>query len=198
MRWGVAPDASHYLPAFPFPYYNRLSVRDLEDLKAFLDSLPAVSQLNLAGNRAPFAAARGAVAVLASGFSGPWHPDLSKDAQWNRGAYLVATVGRCGDCHTPRNWLGAPDPDRALAGASAGRGGHATANITPDPKTGIGQWSVNDIVALLTDGQKPDFDFVGGEMGEIVTNTARLSAIDRQAIAVYLKSLPPIGSPRRD
>ena len=106
MRWGVAPDTSHYLPAFPFPYYNRLSVRDLEDLEAFLDSLPAVSQLNRAGDRAPFAAVRGAVVVLASQFSGPWRPYPSKDALWNRGAYLVATVGRCGDCHTPRNWLG--------------------------------------------------------------------------------------------
>jgi mono/diheme cytochrome c family protein len=198
MRWGVAPDTSHYLPAFPFPSYNRLSVRDLEDLKAFLDSLPAVSQLNRADDRAPFAAARGAVVVLAAPFSGPWRPDPTKDALWNRGAYLVATVGRCGDCHTPRDWLGVPDSDRALAGASAGHGGHAVPNITPDPETGIGRWSVDDIVALLTDGQKPDFDFVGGDMGEIVNNTARLSDIDRRAIAVYLKSLPPIGSPKKD
>ena len=117
---------------------------------------------------------------------------------WNRGAYLVATVGRCGDCHTPRNWLGAPDPDRALAGASAGGGGQAAPNITPDPETGIGRWSVDDIVTLLTDGQKPDFDFVGGAMGEIVNNTARLSDADRRAIAVYLKSLPPIASPKKD
>jgi mono/diheme cytochrome c family protein len=198
MRWGMAPDASHYLPAFPFPYYNRLSVRDLEDLKAFLDSLPAVSQLNRAGDRAPFAAARGAVVVLASRFSGPWRPDPTKAVLRNRGAYLVATVGRCGDCHTPRNLLGAPDADHALAGASAGRGGHAVPNLTPDPETGIGRWSVDDIVALLTDGQKPDFDFVGGDMGEIVNNTARLSDIDRRAIAVYLKSLPPSGSPKKD
>ncbi len=91
-----------------------------------------------------------------------------------------------------------PDPDRALAGVSAGRGGHAVPNITPDPETGIGRWSVDDIVTLLTDGQKPDFDFVGGAMGEIVNNTARLSDIDRRAIAVYLKSLPPIGSPKKD
>jgi mono/diheme cytochrome c family protein len=198
MRWGVAPDTSHYLPAFPFPSYSRLRVHDLEDLKAFLDSLPAVSQLNRAGDRAPFAAARGAVIVLASRFSGPWRPDPTKDAQWNRGAYLVLTTGRCGDCHTPRNWLGAPDSGRALAGVSADRGGHAVPNITPDRETGIGRWSVDDIVSLLTDGQKPDFDFVGGDMGEIVNNTARLSDTDRRAIAVYLKSLPPIGSPKKD
>jgi len=198
MRWGVAPDASHYLPTFPFPYYNRLSAGDLSDIKTFLDSLPAVSQVNRVGYRTFFAAARGAVVVLASRFSGPWRPDPTKDSRWNRGAYLVLTIGRCGDCHTPRNWLGAPDPNRTLAGASAGRGGHATPNITPDPESGIGRWSVDDIVTLLTDGQKPDFDFVGGAMGEIVNDTSRLSDADRRAIAVYLKSLPPIVSSKKD
>jgi mono/diheme cytochrome c family protein len=198
MRWGVAPDESHYLPAFPFPFYNRLTARDLGDLKAFLDSVPAVFQVNHGAALNSFAVARGAIAVLASRFPGLWRPDPTKDAVWNRGAYLVAAVGRCGDCHTPRNWLGAPDPDRAFAGTAAGRGGHAVPNITPDPKTGIGSWSGSDIVTLLKDGQTPDFDFVGGLMAEIVSNTSRLDDADRRAIAVYLKSLPPIRSQKKD
>ena len=198
MRWGVAPDASHYLPAFPFPYYSRLTLRDLADLKAFLDSVPAVSQVNRAGATALFAAARAAVAVLASAFPGPWRPDPAKDAMWNRGAYLVATVGRCGDCHTPRNWLGALDPDGAMAGTAAGPGGRKVPNITSDPEAGIGAWSLDDIETLLKDGETPDFNFVGGPMGEIVRNTSRLDDADRQAIAVYLKSLPPIRSPKKD
>lgn len=193
MRWGIAPDDSRYLPAFPFPFYNRLEPRDLADLKAFLDRLPAVSRVNRAVAPQPFAAARGAVAVLAMDLPGPWRPDPGKGAVWNRGAYLVATVGRCGDCHTPRNWLGALDPDRVLAGGIDGEG-HAAPDITPDPAAGIGRWSLGDIVTLLEDGQKPDFDFVGGAMGEVVKSTAGLDDADRRAIAVYLKSLPPIGS----
>ena len=192
MRWGVAPDATHYLPIFPFAYYNRLTSRDLADLKAFLDSVPPVSQANRASDPVPFAFARAAVAVLASRFPGPWRPDPARDAMWNRGAYLVATVGRCGDCHTPRNWLGAPDTRQPFAGSPTMAAGQAAPNITPDPESGIGRWSESDIVNLLTDGQKPDFDFVGGAMGEIVSNTARLGDADRRAIAVYLKSLPPI------
>src|SRR5204863_3586803 len=47
MRWGIAPDDSHYLPLFPFPYFNRLTDRDLADLKAFLDGQPAVSRPDL-------------------------------------------------------------------------------------------------------------------------------------------------------
>jgi mono/diheme cytochrome c family protein len=194
MRWGIAPDDSHYLPVFPFPHYNRLDARDLGDLWAFLASVPAISRSNRAGDRAPFAAARAALGVAASPFPGPWRPEPTKDATWNRGAYLVATVGRCGDCHTPRTWLGAPDPDRPLAGAAAGDGGHAVPNITPDPETGIGRWSIADIVTLLTDGQTPDFDFVGGSMREIVDDTSRLDDADRRAIAIYLKSMRPIRS----
>jgi len=50
---------------------------------------------------------------------------------------------------------------------------------------------------LLNTGQTPEFDFVGGAMAEIVRNTSRLDEADRRAIAVYLKSLPPIGSQKK-
>jgi mono/diheme cytochrome c family protein len=192
LRWGIAPDGSHYLPAFPFPFYNRLMHEDLDDLKAFLDGLPAVSQVNRTAGPTLFSAARAAITVVAEGFPGPWQPDATKDAAWNRGAYLVATIGRCGDCHTPRNWLGTPEPARLLAGTPAGPGGKAVPNITPDSETGIGQWSIGDIVILLRDGQTPDFDFVGGAMAEIVRNTSRFTDDDRRAIAIYLRSLPAI------
>ncbi len=192
LRWGIAPDGSHYLPAFPFPFYNRLAPDDLIDLKAFLDGLPAVSQVNIATPPTLFSATRAAIAVVAQCFPGPWQPDATKDAAWNRGAYLVATIGRCGDCHTPRNWLGALEPARLLAGTSSGPGGKAVPNITPDPETGLGKWSTEDIVTLLRDGQTPEFDFVGGAMAEVVRNTSRLTDADRRAIALYLRSLPTI------
>jgi hypothetical protein len=37
----------------------------------------------------------------------------------------------------------------------------------------------------------PDGNRVGGPMVEIVRNTSQLSAEDRAAMAVYIKSLPP-------
>lgn len=196
LRWGTAPDDSHYLPVFPFPFYNRLADRDIEDLKAFLETVPAISQVNRGGEPSVLSAAwtRAAIAVVAERFPGPWNPDPSGDPIWNRGAYLVSTVGRCGDCHTPRNVFGAPDRERLFAGASAGPGRKAVPNITPDPETGIGKWSEQDITILLRDGQTPEFDFVGGAMAEIVRNTSRLDDTDRRAIAVYLKSLPAIRS----
>jgi mono/diheme cytochrome c family protein len=192
VRWGVAPDDSHYVPSFPYPFYNRLTDGDLADLKAFLDSLPPVSRHDLegAGSTALVARARAALAVALTPLRGAWQPDPAKDAVWNRGAYLVASVGRCGDCHTPRSWLGVPDSERFLAGTPSGPDGKKVPNITQDANTGIGNWNEQDIVGVLTDGHTPDFDFVAGPMADIVKNTARLTEEDRRAIAVYLHSIP--------
>src|SRR5580704_11304758 len=65
MRWGLAPDGTHYVPAFPFPYFGRLSDGDLADLKAYLDSRTPVSQPAVAGagSLALFARARAAIGI---------------------------------------------------------------------------------------------------------------------------------------
>ena len=193
MRWGIAPDGAHYVPAFPFPYFGRLSDGDLTDLKAFLESLPPVSRPRIAGaaSLALLARARAAIGIAVAANPSPPAAAPAKDPPVARGAYLAATVGRCGDCHTPLTWFGAPDPDRFLAGSHGGFEGKAAApNITPDLKTGIGRWSEDDITSLLKDGETPDGDFVGGPMAEIVRNTARLTDDDRRAIAAYLKTVP--------
>jgi mono/diheme cytochrome c family protein len=199
MRWGIAPDDTHYVPVFPFPYYSRLTPADLADLRSFLASLPPVRQeaSKGAGSWALWARARSALAVALTPHPGPWKPDPGKDAVWNRGAYLVATIGRCGECHTPRTWLGVPDQHRFLAGAPEPGGGKPAPNITSDRKAGIGNWSEADIVQVLTDGHTPDFDEVGGSMVAIVKNTAQLSEEDRRAIAVFLQTVPPVGGAER-
>jgi mono/diheme cytochrome c family protein len=190
MRWGIAPDGSHYIPAFPFPSYRRLADGDLADLKAFLDSLPPVARSAPgAPALALFNRARATIALAIAGRRSP-APIVTADPVAARGAYLVEAVGRCGDCHTPQTWLGAPDPDRYLAGARGGLWGGGP-NITPDDKSGIGTWSVDDIAQALKTGQAPTFEVLGDAMAEIVRNTARLTDEDRHAIAVYLKTVAP-------
>lgn len=197
LRWGVAPDDTHYLPAFPFPYYARLTDADLGDLKAFLDSLPAVSRPNPAGpdSMALIGRAQAAAAVALTPHAGVFRPDPAKDAVWNRGAYLVATVGRCDDCHTQRDVAGRPEAARFLGGSDGRFGGHKAPDITPGGA--IGKWADDDILTLLKEGQLPDFDFVGGGMAEIVGNTSRLTDADRKAIVAYLRAVPPITSEKK-
>ncbi len=101
----------------------------------------------------------------------------------------------CGDCHTPRNFIGAPKRSLYLAGAGKKIGplGQEAPNITPDKETGIGDWKREDIVELLINGIKPDLDNVQGLMAEVIEHGYKnMTKEDALAIADYLKSIPPI------
>ena len=87
------------------------------------------------------------------------------------------------------------ESDFYLAGTVNGGEGEKVPNITPDGETGIGDWSEGDIVSFMKDGMKPDFDNVQGSMEEVINHsTSKLTEDDLAAIAVYLKSIPPINN----
>lgn len=197
LRHGLAPDDSNLFPVFPYPSYSLMTDADMRALKAYIFSLPPVVRENRPHEVKPPFGWRYLLTFWKALFfePGPFRPDLGRDARWNRGAYLATALGHCGECHTPRNALGAPRGDMALAGTGQGPDGGAVPNITPDPATGIGKWSDDELDSLFTLGMKPDGDFVGGGMAEVVANgTARLTADDRKALIGYLKSLPPIAN----
>jgi mono/diheme cytochrome c family protein len=196
---GVRPDGANYFPVFPYPSFTKINDADALAIKAYLFSLPPVRQANRAHDVAFPLSWR----FLQTGWkllffsAGRFQPATEHSAAYNRGAYLVTALAHCGECHTPRNWLGATEPDRFLAGNPDGPEGNKVPNITPDRKTGIGDWSEGDIVTLLATGQTPDFDFVGDGMAEVVKSTARLTEADRRAIAVYLQSVPALSTARK-
>jgi len=111
-----------------------------------------------------------------------------------RGAYLVTTVGACGNCHTPRDAASNPIANMELAGGfefdDAPIGHVVTPNITPDPETGIGSWTAEQIITALRDGKRPDGTIIGPPMPIRVYR--QLSDSDAAAIAAYLRSLKPI------
>jgi len=110
-----------------------------------------------------------------------------------RGEYLT-TIMACNDCHTPGTFYGAPDFDRRLSGSELGWvgpwGTSFARNLTPDPETGIGSWSEDDIVKTIRTGQRADGTEVLPPMPwPMYTN---LTDEDAFAIAAYLKSLPAV------
>lgn len=196
MREGVGPGGTVYFPAFPYTSYTGMTERDLLDLKAYLDAQPAVAQADQPHELdAPYGWRFLLPAWRLLHFEpGELPEEPGRDPQWHRGRYLVQALGHCGECHTPRNRLGAMDEDRFLGGSEAGPEGRPVPNITPHPETGIGSWSPGDVTFLLETGMLPDGDFVGGGMNEVVeASTSRLTPEDRAAITAYLLSLPPVG-----
>jgi mono/diheme cytochrome c family protein len=195
MLRGIAPSGAHYYPAFPYTSYRRMRVRDVLDLKAFLDTLPAVKSEVPAHDLAwPYRLRRGVGLWKRLYLDGEqFSPDPDKSEKLNRGAYLVEGPGHCGECHTPRDALGGLRTERKLAGAPSPEGEGRVPNITPH-ESGIGDWSEADIAYALESGFTPSFDTFGGRMVAVQENMAQLPDADRAAIAAYLKSLPPVAS----
>jgi mono/diheme cytochrome c family protein len=195
MREGLSPEGAHYFPVFPYTAFTGLSDADLADLKAHLDSLPAIRRENRSHDvHLPFSW-RAAVAGWKWLNFAPARieDDPARDAVWNRGRYLVLAAAHCGECHTPRTPTGGLDSALSLAGSKDGPEGELAPNITPDERTGIGEWSVNDLVWYLETGMKPDGDDTQGLMNEVIRHGyAKLPREDREAIAIYLKSVPAI------
>lgn len=195
MTEGLAPDGSHYFPVFPYPAFTNMTRQDLLDLKAYLFSRPAVKR----EDRAPDAFLPFRLRIAIAGWNllnfrpHAFEPDPTKSATWNRGAYLVNGPAHCGECHTPRTITGGLDRSRWLAGSSDGPEGELAPNLTPDRRTGLGDWTLPDVTWYLETGIKPDGDDTQGLMSEVIEHGfSHLPKSDLTAIAEYLRSIPPI------
>jgi mono/diheme cytochrome c family protein len=187
MREGRRPDGANYFPAFPYPSFTLISDADLRDLWAYLRSLPASNRPSEPHDLGFLYRWRFSVAIWKWMFftPGPLAPDAAKSAELNRGAYLVRALGHCGECHTPRNFMGGPQKDRFLAGAK-----DVAPNLTPTRLKSRGDGELRD---FLTTGLTADGDVPAKEMGEVIANTtSQLSAEDLGAMIAYLRSLPPL------
>ncbi len=184
---GVSPEGEHLYPALPYASYAKMQMQDVVDLYAFMKTLPAdptPSQPHEIGF--PFSQ-RAAIGLWKLMFvNTDWALPGNLTPTADRGRYIAEALAHCGECHTPRNALGALDTARWLAGAPNPSGDGKIPNITPAKLT----WSAADIVQYLTTGFTPEYDSVGGHMAHVVENMARLPESDRKAVADYLKAVP--------
>ncbi len=199
MRKGVAADGHRLYPAMPYPSYAKVSEEDMRALYAYVTGgLKPVAQANKpAEMRFPFNLRFG-LAYWNAAFldDAPFRPDPTKNAVYNRGAYLVQGLGHCGACHTPRG-LGFQEKAMSETGASGALflAGEEVENWNAVNLRDL--WTVPATVELLKTGRN-DFATVAGSMTEVVSHsTQHFSDDDLVAIATYLKALPS-GSPRKD
>src|SRR5450432_980578 len=193
---GISPAGFHYFPAFPYTSYQRAKLTDVRDLFAYLKTLaPASGKARDHDVPFPFNIRRNiGIWKLLFMDGKALVPDAARSDRWNRGAYLINSLGHCAECHSPRNFLGGIIAAQRFAGGPNPEGEGWVPNIT---QKGLANWSEKDIAYFLETGQFPDGDSAGGSMARVIKNTSQLSPQDRAAIAEYLKSLPPVEGPPR-
>jgi mono/diheme cytochrome c family protein len=194
---GISPKGFHYFPAFPYTSYRHAKPDDIRDLFAYLKTLvPVPGKVRDHDVPFPFNIRRNVgIWKLLFMDDRPFTADASRTAPWNRGAYLVNSLGHCAECHSPRNLLGGIVTAQRFAGGPNPEGEGWVPNITQ--KGDLAEWSVKDIEYFFETGLMPDGDSAGGAMARVIKNTSQLNAQDRAAIAEYLKSLPPVDGPPR-
>jgi len=183
---GMGPQG-HLYPVFPYEHYTLMSDQEVADLyAALMASEPVPQPAGQSDIRFPFN-----IRLLMAGWKAlffhpqRFSPEPGRSALYNRGKYLAYGPAHCVACHSPRNGLGALDWDRAFTGSPGGTGGRAP-DIGAAALMAEG-YDVPTLMQTLRDGFTPDFDVLGGPMGEVIAeSTAHWSDADLEAVATYL------------
>lgn len=195
MHDGVGAQGENLYPAFPYPWFRRLSRADTDAILAYLKTTPPVRYTPPANVlHFPFN-----IRATVKGWNllnlkaKEYQPDSSQSPEWNRGAFLVSGPGHCSGCHTPKGHLGQDLTHQAFHGGDLDD--WVAPDITPNAQTGLGRWSADEVSEYLKTGRNVHAG-AGGAMADVVTwSTSLLTDEDRHAIAVYLGSITP--SPTR-
>jgi mono/diheme cytochrome c family protein len=189
VRRGVRPNGDRLYPAMPYPAYTKMSHDDVIAIRAYLQSVaPVRNVVNRSTLPFPFDIRTSMLGWDWMFFSpGELKPDPQKPPEWNRGRYLVEGLGHCTSCHTNKNFLGADKSSGYLQGYRV-QGWYAP-DLTNDERTGLGRWSLDDVIAYLKTGHNRTSTATGPMAEEIAHSSSHWNDDDLKAAAIYLKSL---------
>lgn len=179
LKHGRSPSGGFFYPAFPYRSYKDMTDQDVLDVGAYLMSLQPVKNA-VPDHEVPGWQFRWMMAgwnIMANMMEGTPPAVPADDSQMQRGAYLARALGHCGECHTPRNGLGIMQLGKEFAGVEG---------IAPDiDPAGIDGWTSEDFAAFLQFGITASFEYVGGEMADVIEHTSLLTEEDRLAYAAF-------------
>ncbi|SAL01338.1 alcohol dehydrogenase cytochrome c subunit [Caballeronia pedi] len=200
LREGVAPGGKGLYPAMPYPSFVKMNDEDMHALYAYMmHGVPPV-KYRPSPTKVPFPFnQRWALRLwrMALAPKAQFAPQPSRDAAWNRGAYLVQSLGHCGSCHTPRG-MGYQEQGYDEASTKFLAGGindnWFAPNLRADAGSGLGRIAPSDIAAFLKTGHGAGLVAYGSMVQTVEDSLQYLSDDDARAIAMYLKSLPATGA----
>ncbi|HTC53639.1 MAG TPA: cytochrome c [Steroidobacteraceae bacterium] len=192
---GRDKNGEHLYPAFPYAAYTYLTDQDVLAIKAYIFSVPPVSNVAPSNTlRFPYNQ-RALMAIWAMLYDPDkrFEPVADRSPTWNRGAYLVEALGHCGDCHTPRTLLQALNNREKFKGGMAE--GWRAYNLSSDAASGIGSWTPSELLQYLSTGHSMNRGSAFGPMAQAVhLSFQNLTPSDLGAITEYVRSVPPIAS----
>jgi len=191
---GVKKDGSAMFPIMPYPYYGTLDTEDIYCIIAYIRSIPEIESFPPASVPAfPMSIILNTIPKKALPTQKPLPSDTLK-----YGEYLVKAAG-CIECHTPADH-GQIIKELAYTGGREFQfpdGLLMSSNLTPDPETGIGNWTkeafINRFHAYDIEVNPPMP--VGKGMIQTImpwTMYAGMTENDLSAIYAYLQSLDPV------
>lgn len=192
LHHGVNKRNQDMYPPMPYDFYTRVTRADVDAIYAYLRTIkPVRNAVDTNHLDFPFNQRWTMAGWRELYFSeGTYKPDPAKSAAWNRGGYLVEGLGHCSDCHSPRNLLGGIEKSKDFTGAVID--GWFALDLTSDITTGLGSWTVDEIATYLKTGVFRQKTTTLGPMAEVIRNSlSYLTDADLQAMAEYLKSIPP-------
>ncbi|QND23674.1 molybdopterin-dependent oxidoreductase (plasmid) [Rhizobium leguminosarum bv. viciae] len=189
MREGISRDGHHLYPAHPYTSFAGAEDADLQALYAYMMTQAPVAE------RAPETKLKFPYSIRAmmAGWNAlflkaqPFKYVETRDAQWNRGAYLVETLGHCSACHTERNVLGAEKSGSARLAGGFADGWEAPA-LNAFAKGPVG-WTADAFYDYLRTGHSRDHGSAAGPMAHVVEVMQPLPDSDIRAMATYLAGL---------
>lgn len=198
IRDGVKPDGSLMVPFMPFGSYQHMSDEDVRSVVAYLRSVPKVKSTRARiENKVPFPL--GMIIGMGAMHHAPAHdvPPPNNTDPIQRGQYL-AYLGHCAECHS----LGSmgpigPDSDEYMSGSrtafsTPGIGKAYARNLTPDPETGLGRYSAEQIKQSLLTGKRLDGKVLTFPMAAFMPHLSGMKPEDMDALVAWLKSLKPV------
>lgn len=194
MHQGRSRDGRLLVPVFPYTHLTHVSRADSDAIHAWLRSLPPVPQANQPHTlRFPYntqvALAVWRALYFRPGDGQPPADSDTRSATWQRGAYLVRSLGHCGACHAQRNALGATGDALSLGGGLMVEEGWYAPSLETDTEAGVAGWPREEVVALLTTGISRRGS-VQGPMAEVVHgSTQHLTPADAAAMAEFLQTV---------
>lgn len=198
MHHGRSRDGRRLYPAFPYNNYTQVSRADTDAIFAYLRSLPPASKPRIAPRlRFPYDSDLALRVWRALYFrAGEFTADPQRDAQWNRGAYLVEGLGHCNACHTARTRLGGLDPEANYAGGPIPMLGWDALPLTSEQPMSDEQAA--EMEELLHAGTSRR-GVVSGPMAEVVFQSLQyLERADIAAMVAYIRTLPRLTSGKAD